>query len=164
MSEGDFLQKQGTTVSWLGSGGDETLTFASLADNAGRKGTSHDWGAIFPVRVFVELKIQFGAGPTAGLPVSVYYAASTDGTNFDGALADADAACSDLAILSQLHYVGVLGSDDQGSGAQRSSWLFALPSRYGFFVVYNDSGQALSATETHHGLYVTPMIDQYQIA
>lgn len=162
MAAGDFLQRQGTAVTWRDSGGDAALTFASLANGAGRKGVSADFGATFPVWVRVELFCQFGTAPTAGNPVSVYWASSYDNSNWDGALASADAAASDTDIHKQLHFVGVLPVDNQNTGRQQTSWVFRLPARYGFPVVYNGSGQSFTATASHHGINVVPLIDQYQ--
>ena len=61
----EILQKQGTTVVW-NTGGDETLTLASLADGNGRAGDEHDFGATHPYRVRIELEVDPDAAPTTG--------------------------------------------------------------------------------------------------
>ena len=51
----EILQKQGTSITWEPSGGDETLTLTSLADGNGRAGDEHDFGATHAPRVRIEL-------------------------------------------------------------------------------------------------------------
>ena len=58
---------------------------------------------------------------------------------------------------ADLHYVGsLIASND--TDPQRASWVFFLPARYGVPVVWNASGQALTATGTDQVLTVTPLI------
>lgn len=156
-----ILQVQGTTKTWLNTGGDETLTLTSVGNSAGRKGTSCDWGASFPQRLRVQLKTSCGSSPTAGNTIEVWWASSYDGSVFDGNLADADAAASDTDVIAQLHFVGALPVDNVTT-IQYGSWVFMNPSRYGFPVVFNRSGQTLGSTASDHGIYITPLIDEIQ--
>jgi hypothetical protein len=157
----EILRKQGTTISWLASGGDEVLTLTSLANGAGRKGDTHDWAAAFPPRVIIELETVFAVAPTAGNTLDVYWVSSRDNSNFDGGIAQGDAVFSDEDALRQAHLVGVLPADDD-TDTQIVSWIFDLPGRYGFPVVFNNSGQALSGTAGDHALKITPLIDEIQ--
>ena len=150
-------QTQGTTVTWTSTGGDEVITLTSLANGTGRQGDEHDFGATFPERVRIELLVDFNVAPTAGLTIEVYWASSDDGTDYDGECTGADAAYSTLADCARLHYVGSLVASND-TDPQRASWVFFLPARYGVPVVWNASGQALTATGTDQVLTVTPLI------
>lgn len=149
-------QTQGTTLTWTSSGGDKTLDLSSLANAAGRQGDEHDFGATFPERVRIELVVDFNAAPSAGRTMDVYWASSDDGTNYDGEASGSDAAFA-LADCARLHYVGSLVVSNDAD-PQRASWVFFLPARYGVPVVYNASGQALTATGTDQILTVTPLV------
>lgn len=157
----EILQKQGTTITWTSSGGDETLTLTSLADGGGRAGDEHDFGATFPLRVRVELVVDFNVAPTAGKTVDVYWASSDDGTDYDGECSGSDAAYDSEDDMKRLHYVGSLVASND-TDPQRASWVFFLPARYGLPVVNNQSGQPLTSTGTDQILTVTPLIDEVQ--
>lgn len=139
-----------------------TITLASLASATGRQSDAYDFGAIFPLgvtfpeRVLIQLTVNFNAAPTAGLTMDVYWAASPDGVNYDGECGGADAAFV-LADCARLYYVGSLVTSND-TGPQRASWVFFLPARYGVLVVYNASGQALTAVGADQVLTVTPLI------
>lgn len=140
------------------------MTFASLANNTGRKGASLDLATInttMPGWARLELFFQLAVAPTAGNLILVYWASSYDNTNWDGNLANADGAASDTDVHQQLLFVGALPVDNVTT-RQQMSWLFRVPARYGFPVIYNTSGQAFTATEANHGINLTPLIDQYQ--
>jgi len=157
----EILQKQGTAIVWTSAGGDEVLTLTSLATAAGRQGDEHDFTATFPIRVRVELEVDFNVAPTAGLSVDVYWSSSDDGTDYDGECTGADAAYATEADTKRLYYVGsLIASND--TDPQIASWVFFLPARYGVPVVFNKSGQALTATGTDQILTVTPLIDEVQ--
>lgn len=156
-----ILQEQQTAVTWKNTGGTQTLTLTSLGAAAGRKGTSNDFGAQTPARVIVELLTKFAVAPVAGATVEVYWCSSRDNTNFDAGQASADAAFTDTDLNKQLHWIGSLIADNT-TAAQQQSWMFFLPGRYGFPVVYNATGQALSATAGDHVLTITPFTDEVQ--
>jgi len=157
----DVLLTQGTTITWTSAGGDETLTLTSLANAAGRQGDEHDFSATFPAKVRIELEVDFNVAPTAGNTMDVYWSSSDDGTDYDGECTGADAAYSTEADLKRLHYVGSLAASND-TDPQRASWVFFLPARYGLPVVFNSSGQALTATGTDQIVTVTPLVDQIQ--
>lgn len=156
----EILQKDGTTVVW-NSGGDETLTLASLANGNGRAGDEHDFGAAYAGRVRIELNVDPNVAPTAGTVFVVYWSSSADGTNYDGECTGSDAAYNAEEDMARLHLVGVLPCSND-TDPQRRSWIFFLPARYGLPVVSNQSGQALTATEADHWVSVTPLIDEVQ--
>lgn len=157
----EILQKQGTGIVWTSSGGDEVITLTSLADNEGRAGDEHDFGAVHPARVRVSLELDFNVAPSIHEVVSVFWASSHDGTDYDGEATGADAAYNSGVDVRRLHFVGsFICSND--TDPQRASWIFFMPARYGLPVVRNESGQALTATGTDQILTVTPLIDEVQ--
>lgn len=109
----------------------------------------------------IELLTRFATAPTSGAIVEVWWCSSRDNTNFDGALASADAAASATNIHRMLRYVGALIADNT-TVAQSQSWDFFLPGRYGFPVIYNRTAQSLSATAADHLITVTPIADEIQ--
>lgn len=157
----EIKAKQGTTITWAASGGDHALTLTSLADGAGRKGVVHDFGATFYPQYRVQLKTKPGTSPTAGEPIEVYWCSSQDNSVFDAGLSSGDAAHSDEDEKYQLWHIGDLPVDDD-TNSQVKSWIFWLPGRYGFPVVWNNCGQALSGTGSDHELSFTPIIDEIQ--
>ncbi|MGH8106467.1 MAG: hypothetical protein ACREO2_09110 [Arenimonas sp.] len=156
-----ILQKQLTAVTWKTSGGTQTITLTSLGAAAGRKGVTNDFGATFAARCVVELLTKFGSAPAAGATVEVYWCSSRDNSAFDAGQSSADAAFTDTDLNKQLHWIGSLIADNTTS-AQQQSWMFYLPGRYGFPVIYNATGQALSGTAADHVLTVTPLADEVQ--
>ncbi len=157
----DILQEQRTARTWMASGGDEVLTLTSLATAAGRKGDGHDWGASFAANVIVTLKTKFAVGPTSGNVLQVWWASSPDNTDFDGGLSAGDGAASDTDIIRQCFWIGNLVADNT-TNAQQQSWFFRMPTRYGFPIVFNNSGQALGSTAGDHKLTIVPIGDEVQ--
>lgn len=157
----EILQKQGADVIWTSAGGDEALTLTSLADSAGRMGDEHDFGATFATRIRLSLEVDFNAAPTAGEVMQVFWASSHDGTDYDAEVTGSDAAYNSEDDARRLHFIGVLVASNN-TDPQRASWVFFLPARYGVPVVFNQSGQVLTATGTDQVVTVTPLIDEIQ--
>lgn len=157
----DFRQKQQSDITWLDSGGTETLTLTSLAADGGcRAGDEHDFttgGANnpFPIRVRVELEVVFAVAPTAGGTVLVEWSSSKDGTDYDGECTGSDAA---YTHVGRGRHVGVMVVSND-TGIHRMSWDYFLPARYGLPVVQNNADQAFSATAADHLITVTPLLD-----
>lgn len=157
----EILQKQDTDITWLSAAGTEVLTLTSLADGAGRMGEEHDFGSVFPIRVRLSLEVDFNAAPTAGLTMEVFWSSSHDGTIYDGECTGADAAYNSENDAKRLYFVGVLVASND-TDTQRTSWVFFLPARYGLPVVFNQSGQVLTAVGADQKVIVTPLIDEIQ--
>jgi len=157
----EILQKQDTDIVWTSAGGDEVLTLTSLADGAGRMGDEHDFGAVFAQRVRVAAEFDFNAAPTAGEVMEIFWSSSHDGTDYDGECTGGDAVYNSEEDAKRLHFVGVLVASND-TDPQRASWVFFLPARYGLPVVFNQSGQVLTAVGADQILTVTPLIDEIQ--
>jgi len=157
----EILQKQGTSVVWTSSGGDEVLNLASLADGDGRAGDEHDFGATHAARYRVSLEVDLNAAPAAGEVIYVYWSSSRDGTDYDGECTGSDSAYNAEADMRRLHFIGALVVSND-TDVQRASWLFFLPARHGLPVINNQSGVAFTSTGTDQKLTVTPLIDEIQ--
>lgn len=155
-----ILRVQGTTIVW-NAGGDEALTLASLANNAGRAGDEHDFGEVHPSLARVEAQFDPSVAPTAGKVINIYWSSSADGTLYDGECGGSDVAYSAEEDTARLYPVGSFVFT-ASTNTQRQSWILLLPARYGLPVVFNLSGQALTATEADHYIKVTPLIDEAQ--
>jgi len=153
--------KQGTTVTWTSSGGDEAINLASLANGDGRSGDEHDFGATFAGRAHVQMTLDFNAAPTAGATVDLYWSSSADGTDYDGECSASGTAYNSEADMKRLHYVGALVCSND-TDPQRASWVMFMPTRYGLPVVSNQSGQALTSSGTAQTIKVTELIDEVQ--
>ena len=149
---------QGTAVTWRDSGGTEIMTLASLADDGGRAGELHDFGAEgFPTRARMEFECVFTTAPTAGERVDIFWASSSDGTNFDAEVTGSDSSFTEADNV-RLKLIGSLIVTNDTS-TQRDSWIFYLPARYGVPVVVNKGGYAFSSTASNNKLNVVPLTD-----
>ena len=159
----EVLIKYGSTVNWKesGQGGTYTWALASLANNTGRKGPVHDFGATRAGRYRVRVKVDFNVAATSGAPVGVYLATSDDNSVFDGNLAAGDGAASDVDVLRQLLFVGNLFADNVTT-TQAAHFEVETGARYVFPVLFNAGGQAFSATATEFELALTPVVTEIQ--
>lgn len=157
----EVLLKYGTPVTWKDSGGTYTMTLASLASSAGRKGPKHDLGATRSGRYRLRVRVDFATGPTAGSPVGVYLATSDDDATYDGFLSAGDGAVSDVDVLRQLLFVGNLPADNVTT-SQAMHFEIDCGARYVFPVLFNGTNQAFSSTTSELEIALTPVIPEIQ--
>ncbi len=162
----EVLVKQGTAVTWKASGGDKGMTFAALANGAGRCGVKADLGATFAARYAVMAQFNLDAVPTAGKTIEVYWAPSHDNTTFPAGATGTDAAYKageEDEWKKQLLFVGALVvTADSDTVVQTQLMIFSPPSRYGCPVVINKTGQAFEGDDNDHQLTLVPLIDEIQ--
>ena len=165
----DQTLEMGTPVCWAdsadynntNSGIDRThqIDLTSLADDAARQGAKADLGANRAPSYAAIIGIEFDVAPTAGEIVWVYWSSSYSsgaGTGNTGGAAStgADAAWAPGggAIADRLEYVQHLTSIGMLSAAADAATVYQIacinpsfcpPTRYGFPIVLNESGQAL---------------------
>lgn len=157
--------KAGTAISWTSSGGTYAVTLTNLANDAGREGAKGDLGVNWARQWNVLFESKPVSAPTDGVHLELYWCQSTNataGTDNPGNLTGADAAVtSPDQTKRQLTYLGPLViSNALGAVVQRQRFdLFPL-CRYGFPIVVNKTGVALSATGTDHKVTLTPAIDE----
>lgn len=161
--------KAGTAITWTSSGGTYALDLTSLPGISvtGRSGAKGDLGANWAQLYHVLFQAKPLSAPTDGLALALYWCASTSataGTGNPGNLSGTDATLSSTGSLAsqtarQLKWIGDLSiSNTQGAVVQTQGFEFTPPTRYGFPVVVNLLGVALSATGTDHKVTLTPAI------
>ena len=161
-----FRQQTGTAKVWRSSGGDYAITFASLANAAGRQGVKGDLGATRAALYKVKATFEIAATPTAGNTIDLYWAPSdsaTAGTDNPANVTGADAAYSGYssnltASIKQLMFIGSFVCTAQATATVQAAFVgrFSPPSRYGSLVVVNNSGASLHSTETNQAVTITP--------
>ena len=131
----EVLVKQGSGVTWKAVGGDKAMTFASLADNAGRCGVKADLGATFAARYAVTAEFNLDVAPTAGKTIEIYWAPSHDDSTFPGGATGTDTGYKTGEVdewKKQLLLIGVLVvTADADSVVQTQTFVFLPPARYG---------------------------------
>lgn len=151
----------GTTLTWTSSGGDYTMTMSSLASGAGRAGGEVDFGSSYRRKYLVTAQFDFGSAPTAGYLMGLYLARSINGTNYDGEVSGSDAAWTDEQALKRMQFIGYFVCSND-TNIQQASWEVEIEARYGVPVVWNASGQTLTATGTDQIVTMTPIIEMVQ--
>lgn len=142
-----------------------TCTLASLADNSARECTAIDNGTnlYIDALLYLALKLQTGS-PANEKGIWVWFYGSEDGSNYDDNATGSDAAVT-MRAPTNLKGPYVIKTPDSGALTYKAVISVAqffggvLPRKWGF-VVENQSGVALSATEgdhtkTYSGVYQT---------
>lgn len=133
------------------SGQTVNLTMTSLANNAGRVSSQYDRGTGLASdeyfgRASIKLAVAAAIGATARI-----YVASSDGTDVDGGLSATDAALPSVERLRNLIQVATIVADAATVGPFFAPIpIFRFEGRYMQFVIYNEMGQALTATAADH--------------
>lgn len=160
----DVLQSIDAAVEFLGSGGDVTLSTASLAAGAGRASAEYDHGGgattSRPIRFTLEAGFKFNAAPAVGDGVEVHVFGYNVNTERPAGLSGSDAALggtNDERLRNSLFSMTVEAWSTSTSDLFRNSREFESACRYFIVVVYNRTGNsALSATEADCWVKLTP--------
>lgn len=92
----DYIKSEfGTAVIWGeagASGVTKTLTFEALAAGSARMGASADLGAAWDQDYYVQLIIESGSAPTAGMAIDLYIACSYDNSTWPAGVSGSDGA------------------------------------------------------------------------
>lgn len=139
-----------------------TITLTSLADSstAGRESTVVDNGSNLWLDVLISAKIKTANSGSIAAPSSVFlyaYASTDNGTSYPDAATGTDAAIT-LNNPTQLKLLGVIYAAAINTQYKGGPWSLAalyggkMPQKWGVVVV-NDSGTALSATGSDHGVW-----------
>lgn len=165
-----FVNRQGTAVVWGeagASGVTKTLSFDALAAGSARMGASADLGADYPPFILVEMRIESGSAPTAGLAIDLYLAWSTDNSNWPAGVSGSDGAWP--ADGNEDEWAKQLGppalsviSTNDGTAIQKQN-VVKVPTkgRYVAPVVDNNWDQAVrdeaTATNNDSRVVITPL-------
>ena len=148
-----------TAKTWTDSGGDYTLTLASLAADGVRVGDRHDTGSASRSRLYEWRFVVdgFGTAPVVGETVDVYIATS-DGTYVDGNVGTTDAAGSTVALPNLLFLDSATVQTTSTTDDLIISGQVELSHRYVSPVVHNNTVDALSGGR----FILQPVPDQIQ--
>jgi len=139
-----------------------TITLASLADSstAGRESTSVTNATNLWLDVLIAAKIKTQNSGSISAPSAVFfyaYATADGGTTWPDTVTGTDAAIT-LNDPTQLRLLGVIYTTAINTQYKGGPWSLAslyggrMPEKWGV-VVRNDSGTALSATGSDHGVW-----------
>ena len=158
----EILQKYGTALTWTSSGGDAAITLTSLANASARQGASLDLGATRARKYEVWVQIDPNVAPTDGATIDFYFMGSSDNALWAGDdTAPSDAAYTTTDLLRNMIHVGALICDNTTSLQVQRFIVEDLP-RYVAPVVFNNCGQALTATGTDQIIKLYPIKDEIQ--
>lgn len=175
----DYLKDElGTPVVWGeagGSGVTKTLSVNGLASTVARQGASADlhgtngWDDEF----LLEVRVEVGTAPTAGLTFEVYLAWSSDNTNWPSVVTGSDGVytltgATVAQIKQTLGPPAIVLVADGGTGTNRvqaqNVVIARAASRYVAPVVVNLLGQAVRSQGTASAnltrVIITPMLTQ----
>jgi hypothetical protein len=156
-----ILRIAGTPIVWASTGGTYAFAPTSLANDAGWMGGKGDLGAAWADEFNMHFETKVATAPTDGLAIEIYWCQSTSATagtaNPGGLSGVSGLVTAPDQVKRQLIYLGpLILSNTIGTGVQAVSRMLYPRARYGFPVIVNKSGVALSATATDHRITITP--------
>lgn len=154
-----IFQRTGTPVTFRATGGTVVLTANTLANGAGRISARHDLGVTpRPARYLWRLLVSGATAPAVGAAVRLY-AATSDGTNADGAFGTVDAAVAAEDLFLNTTPVGAAVCDEAlATKSHIASGIIELADRHVSLGVWNALGVALDVCE----ITLTPLYDEVQ--
>lgn len=164
----DYLRVQsGTVKTFKSSGGDSTITLASLANGSYRQSAKLDLGATRAEWYDVYMDVEMAATPTAGALINLYWAPSssaTAATDNGGNVSGSDAAYTGYssnaaASVLQLQQAGALTLTAQATATVQKGYCgrFSPAQRYGSLVVDNEGGSAFHSSDTNIQVRFVPV-------
>lgn len=155
-----------TQRSFKNTGGDTTMTFTSLANAQARVSDQWDRGATAKPGLYtVSIRLKASSTLTAGNSARLYAAQSMNTSDIPGRIPATDQTISS-GLPDRLRNLTLLGAVALDSTTNTDSFvslgLCELFGRYISLVLYNDFGQALSATAGDHEIILTPYVPEMQ--
>ena len=150
-------------ITWLSSGGDETLTLTSLFADTGRQGAEHDFGTAARAPEFAwRAWVKFADAPVVGEQVKIFWKTS-DGTHPDNDNGNGDVALASEDDLQNLTFLGrIFVTEASTSVLMVAKGDIYLPHQYGSPVFFNDTADRLSDTGLDSGFSLIPVPIQGQ--
>lgn len=165
-----FKAEHGTAVIWGeagASGVTKTLSFDALASGSARMGASADLGATWDQDYFVQIIIESGTAPTAGMSVDLYLASSYDNSTWPAGVSGSDAAWpadgNEDEWSKQLGFpvVSCISTNDGTTVQVQNPILWRPKARYVTPVVDNNWDQAIrdeaTATDNASRVILVPV-------
>lgn len=167
MATNEVKTRQGTAITFRGTGGTVAFTFQNVASGAGRISAQADLGSgDRPSTYKLRITTKAGAALAYGANLDVYLKTS-DGTISDGTpLGTADAAIATSASkLNNCIVIGSVIADSTTNGdVQSRSWPVVILDRYVQVAIWNNLGQTLTNTEADHIVELIPYVDVIEAA
>ena len=156
-----YVARETPTV-WSDSAGDLVITLNNLAAAAVRIGAQLDLGAGSTAQDYEwRCTVQFESAPVVGETVNLFLATS-DGTEEDGQMGEADAAGTANA-LKNCNFIGaVVVTSTDASHDMTASGTCRIATRYVSLVVQNATADNLKATNDTSEFTLTPIPPEAQ--
>lgn len=148
------------------------INLTSVTTNAGRQSDKVDLGANWARQIDVVAALEFAATPTAGNPVSLWWAPSpsaTAGQAMPGNTTGADAAYAGYSSnlddsANHLQFIGNFICTAQATGTIQVSYVgsFVPKFQYGSLVIKNASGASLHSDAVEMSVALFPVLDSQQ--
>lgn len=155
-----------TKLTFKGSGGDVTLTFASAADQSLSVSDQYDRGTGSKPGLYRwRIQTQLNATGTVGKQCRIYLIQTDDATDIPGRVGTTDTEISSAADRTRNlgAPIGVVNADVTTSNtdliATGTCFVYA---RYISVGIFNDQGVILHATEGNHYFELTPIPPESQ--
>lgn len=163
MTTNKIYQTAGTTVTFMNTGGDITLTLKNLAAGAGRVSNQWDRGAgSLPMRMKWEVAIKCGATVVVGTVYRIYM---TVGTNITYADYVADAAIATETMFNNFALIGQAICSIVTSGTVfHANGIVEIPGRYVNLGLWNATGAIIDNADGTSWIKLTPFADDIQAA
>ena len=163
MAAGDVLHKEGTTVTWTDSGGDEELDLGGADGDAGDVcvGSYHDFG-VAPRAIDYRLDIfidGFATTPVIGEQVDIYISEGWDTSNFTGPESPSDTTDGTGDTNRLVNMLGPFPATVHSTTAEDNliaSYEFRSTVRYLAVVCHNNTADELKNTSDAHKIMLTP--------
>lgn len=159
----------GSAIRWKASGGEATLTMASLAAGAARQGSKYDLGATRAIRWLCRVQLNMDVAPVNGTIVEIWWSSSSSGTaatDNTGAASGSDAAYTGsaggalAATKLQLQFIGAMPlTADADTITQIAEFVWYPTQRYGMPIIVNLSAQAFEGDDDVHCVTMIPLPD-----
>lgn len=155
-----------TKITFKGSGGDVTLTFASAADGSLSVSDQYDRGSgAKPGLYRWRIQTQINASGTVGRQCRIYLIQTNDATDLPGRVGTTDTEIATAADRTRNlgAPIGVVTCDVTTANVDFiATGTCFVYDRYISVGIYNDTGVALHATEGNHYFELTPIPPESQ--
>jgi hypothetical protein len=155
-----------TKLTFKGSGGDVTLTFASAADQSLSVSDQYDRGAgAKPGLYRWRIQTQINASGTVGRQARIYLIQTNDATDIPGRVGTSDTEISSAAdrVRNLGAPIGAAVADVTTDNVDFiATGVCFVYDRYISVGIFNDMGVALHATEGNHYFELTPIPPEAQ--
>lgn len=162
-----FRQQVGTSLTVKSSGGDATVTLASLANAAYRESTKLSLPATFSQAYAVFFDVELAATPTVSTTIDIWCnpsSSATAATDNRGGTSGVDQAYTGYSAnastsVKQLQFVGSATLTVQATATVQKIFvgIWYPVQRYNSFVFVNNSGAAFHSSNTNIVLTLVPL-------